>query len=569
MPTIDLGKVIPSINGKEAIDGNIDLTHTDVDAVAQPETEDDTFTDGTLSPWVDYKDDLNQLKESNVSLSERIDRTNALEDDTVIVPVTRTLGNYIKADGSVGSDAAFSITQEIDVLAGDVITARGYSLTRLPVIAIYYDGVFNAADSKNRVTDQFDYTATATADGYAVVTMRKDLGAVSDTVQISRKTGLKKEIERLSSVHEKSMNIEFIQGSPYVSGQQTRVTSKWILAPYITRIVETGADSRMHLYATGKGYLTSDGVFVDSIGSAKSGKIFDMTAIRGAYPGERWLLVVQNDTGATPSVESENVECYYNEFEKMQYEPSRVNPLYGKTIVNMGDSIFGKYRDTSYANESISHMIASKTGANCINVGIGGTRSNPVGAANDPLSFTELVAAKLGNDYTAADAYVSSHTDNVSATESLASWKGLDLTNVDIVTVAYGTNDWSGNMSAEAYADALTVGISQLMTAYPNLRVYVCTPTIRFIGTDDEGEDWAYDSDDEQAANSKGDKISDFASAALDAAKTLHLRGVDNYWPLGVNRHNKMTFFGTSGVHPILAGRVLIADRLIAAMSGN
>ena len=63
MPTIDLGKVVPSINGKEAVNGNVDLTHTDVDAVAQPETENDSFTDGSLSPWVNYKEELSSLKD--------------------------------------------------------------------------------------------------------------------------------------------------------------------------------------------------------------------------------------------------------------------------------------------------------------------------------------------------------------------------------------------------------------------------------------------------------------------------------------------------------------------------
>lgn len=63
MPTIDLGKVVPSINSKEAVNGNVDLTHTDVDAVAQPETENDSFTDGSLSPWVNYKEELSSLKD--------------------------------------------------------------------------------------------------------------------------------------------------------------------------------------------------------------------------------------------------------------------------------------------------------------------------------------------------------------------------------------------------------------------------------------------------------------------------------------------------------------------------
>ena len=70
MPELDLGRIVPSINGHEADENcNVQLTHMDVGSVYQPETEDDKFTDGKLSPWVDYKEELNQLKDTTANAS--------------------------------------------------------------------------------------------------------------------------------------------------------------------------------------------------------------------------------------------------------------------------------------------------------------------------------------------------------------------------------------------------------------------------------------------------------------------------------------------------------------------
>lgn len=68
MPELDLGRIVPSINGHEADENcNVQLTHMDVNSVAQPETEDDKFTNGALSPWVNYREDLDQLKDTLVN----------------------------------------------------------------------------------------------------------------------------------------------------------------------------------------------------------------------------------------------------------------------------------------------------------------------------------------------------------------------------------------------------------------------------------------------------------------------------------------------------------------------
>ena len=53
-----------------------------------------------------------------------------------------------------------------------------------------------------------------------------------------------------------------------------------------------------------------------------------------------------------------------------EYMQIREYPLYGKKIVNFGDSIFGNYK----APLDISSFLAEYTGATVYNVGFGGTR---------------------------------------------------------------------------------------------------------------------------------------------------------------------------------------------------
>ena len=106
-----------------------------------------------------------------------------------------------------------------------------------------------------------------------------------------------------------------------------------------------------------------------------------------------------------------------------------------RKLLAFGDSITQGY-DAKFASQSYANLLADKLGAEIVNMGIGGEVFRP-----------ELVDAEM--NYTP-----------------------------DIVTIAYGTNDWSGQerertekASAEFYAN--------VRKAFPNAKIFAITPIWR------------------------------------------------------------------------------------------
>lgn len=252
--------------------------------------------------------------------------------------------------------------------------------------------------------------------------------------------------------------------------------------------------------------------------------------------------------------------------------------LSGKKVINFGDSIFGNFRSeiANSSSESISNMVHRMTGAACYNVAFGGTHAKTMsGTARAPMDFQSLVTAIISGTWTSQESYASSQSaDYLARVQAL---EAIDFGEIDVVTVSYGTNDWSSQVTPTQFSDALTDGISRLLAAYPNLVCIVCTPIIRFKHSDDTGDDDAEESGGSSSGtgdivssdtieNSSGYKLTQLVEAAETAAKALHCPVCENYWTLGINLQNYTTFMGGMAaadmVHPNKLGRKLIANHL-------
>ena len=241
----------------------------------------------------------------------------------------------------------------------------------------------------------------------------------------------------------------------------------------------------------------------------------------------------------------------------------RTRPLYGKVIANFGDSIFGNKRPP----KDISTALAEITGATVYNLGFGGCRMGAhTRSEYDAFSMYRLAEAIADGDFSVQDAV------NVSAVSDMPSYftatrdllKGIDWSKVDIVTIAYGTNDFTGGNTLDTtenfgdYAYALRYSIETLLTAYPHLKIFVCGQTYRFW-FNDAGE-YAYDSD---TYTYKGHKLTDFVAKTAEVCKEYHLPFIDNYDGLGINRFNRTEYFPAGdGTHHNVAGARLIAEHM-------
>lgn len=171
--------------------------------------------------------------------------------------------------------------------------------------------------------------------------------------------------------------------------------------------------------------------------------------------------------------------------------------LPNKKIVNFGDSIFGNFRD----NTSVSSNISAITSAEVINVGFGGCRmSKRSGTTWDAFSMCNLATAVANQDFSYQENAINNSEWSDKPTyfnNTLNILKNIDFSNIDYITISYGTNDYTAgvildneenNLDINTFAGALRYSIETLLTAYPNLRILIGSPIFRLWLNEDKTE---------------------------------------------------------------------------------
>lgn len=249
-----------------------------------------------------------------------------------------------------------------------------------------------------------------------------------------------------------------------------------------------------------------------------------------------------------------------------------LSPLYGKIVVNLGDSIYGSVRPP----DDISTELAKLTGATVYNCGFGGTQmSESWNADYNTFCFCNLAEAIASGDWTAQDAAA----QNIAASSSALRYfidaketlKNLDYSKVEVITIAYGANDFMESdvldreyslIDKETYAGALRYGIERLLTAFPNLKLYICSPIYRFWTENGE-----FSEDSDTYLNLREHKLTDFVAKTEAVAKEYHLPYIDCYYSLGFNKLTRTRYFSpTDGTHPVTAGCHLMAAHMAKAL---
>lgn len=241
-----------------------------------------------------------------------------------------------------------------------------------------------------------------------------------------------------------------------------------------------------------------------------------------------------------------------------------ISPLMGKKIANFGDSIFGNARPPL----DVSTLLANNTGATVYNCAFGGCRMSQHVGHWDAFSMYRLAYAIANNDYAVQDDAIGYDDRTSYAEEPLAVMKSIDYSALDILTIGYGTNDFTGNnqidnadnpLDTSTVCGALRYSIETLLTAYPNPRIFVLLPTYRF---------WidsanAYTDDAFNHTNDLGKTLIEYIDAIAETAKDYNIPVIDNFAELGINKFNRQQYFPvTDGTHHNENGRKLIAKHL-------
>lgn len=237
-------------------------------------------------------------------------------------------------------------------------------------------------------------------------------------------------------------------------------------------------------------------------------------------------------------------------------------PYSNKTVVCLGDSVIGNYSGFY----GVAYAIHEATGMNVKNCCFGGTRySLHTNSDWQAFDFPKLVDAIKAKNFSTQTANVNklglSSSVLTEFNEHLETLKNIDFSTVDYVLLHYGTNDWANaETTVTNFISSMRNAIVSLMTAFPNLKVAVVTPTIRFNFV---GSSETIDNTSDEYRTSKGEVLPDYIEAIQTVCKELHLPCLDNYYGLGVNRYNWKSYFtAPDGVHPNQAGRKKLGYRI-------
>ena len=238
-------------------------------------------------------------------------------------------------------------------------------------------------------------------------------------------------------------------------------------------------------------------------------------------------------------------------------------PLLGKSVVCCGDSVTEGSWDYKYPP-----VLASRTGATVINGGFGGCRMAAhtgfaISPLYDPMSMYRISERIKNGDWSVLTAaaqalFDAEGDDNRPQAAALAA---VNWSNVDFLTIAYGTNDFgaavpigtdSDNTGA-TFKGAINYTLANILSTYPNIRPVFVTPLWRSrVVTPGD--------DSNVTPNASDLYLRDYVDAIKSRAAAWQVPVIDLHATSGINIANWATMM-PDGLHPwSSAGNTRVAN---------
>lgn len=227
------------------------------------------------------------------------------------------------------------------------------------------------------------------------------------------------------------------------------------------------------------------------------------------------------------------------EYAKYVAELRTYVPLLGKKILMLGDSIIGNDQ-----TDGVPSFLAEYSGATVYNGGLGGScmavRTN--GTENLCFDLPNLLAAATSGNWTAqiAQAEVTGKTNVFKYFPSTINMlKNLNFAELDVITLAYGTNDWArAEHTLASVKAALEGAIDTIQTNYPKVRILVITPIWRYFGGNTDG--------DTETRYGEGFTLKEWSKKIEEIAIDKRISVLNAYENLPLSRNNAATYFDTA-----------------------
>ena len=233
----------------------------------------------------------------------------------------------------------------------------------------------------------------------------------------------------------------------------------------------------------------------------------------------------------------------------------------GKTIVCFGDSITGG----PDAPDDYPSVIAEELGAMALNAGFGGCRMSQTHpeAAYDAFCMCRLADAVASGDWSLQ----AQCAESLGAAARVQALAALDWSQVDFVTIAFGTNDIQAGVPLDdalsplartTYLGALRAAVETLLAAQPHLKLLLLTPIYRY---------WNAEELDSNEKTFGGRAFTDWGDGLLATAGEYGLPALDLYRTAGLNRLTRETFYpAADGTHPNAAGQRRLGEKIAARL---
>lgn len=232
----------------------------------------------------------------------------------------------------------------------------------------------------------------------------------------------------------------------------------------------------------------------------------------------------------------------------LQTTIEKMQSLKGKKIIAFGDSIWGN--DRTYG---VADYLAEYSGATIYNCAIGGTRvtgdrNQYEGPAYAPFDGVNLIRSLLDQDWTDQDANV----DNVISyvkTDTLPLLKTIDLSEMDIIVLAYGHNDFTAPRTIAQVQAAYDEVVSMILDEYPSKRIVIVAPPWRMFNS----------TDGDTYENSQGVTLRQMSDGIIAGAKAKHITCINMLDELPWRNETKQYYLDNDSVHPNVEGNKVYA----------
>lgn len=243
---------------------------------------------------------------------------------------------------------------------------------------------------------------------------------------------------------------------------------------------------------------------------------------------------------------------------------------YAPQIVVLGDSMFGQVRDDTAVSEQLSILL----GQEVFNGALGGTCISRIDAerrsayTKDSLSLAAISRAAALNDFGPQQATIVRESATDYFPEVIDTLEEIDFSQVDILLVQYGVNDYHAGVPLEnpenpydeyTFGGALRSALSFWQEAYPDIRIVLLTSTYTWY----EYEGLTCEEKDEG-----GGILEDYVNEEIRIAEEMNLEILDLYhdlYPHAVWEDWKI--YTRDGLHPNEAGRQLLAEAIAAYLN--